>query len=132
MSEAKVRVATETVSATAEPAPDYQFLLEENLGLLRVQAKHSEEKLRLTDKIGKLESSLNEAKEQLGKRTSMRAWRRRLAVFHIPLGIAVGCSGLVLWLKGFAPPHACFTGVAGALWVLIASLNIDSLASNER
>ena len=128
----KVRVATETKTAEADEAPDYQFLLEENMSLLRAQTQHSAEQLKLTEKISKLEADLATAQVAAKKPTSLRTWRKRLALFHIPFAIALGSSGLVLWVKHLAPPEACFMALPGVVWMVASTIYLDSLASEER
>ena len=127
----KVRVATETKTAESDVAPDYQFLLEENMVLLRAQAQHSAEQLKLTEKIGKLETDLATARVAAKKPTSMKAWRKRIALFHIPFAIALGSSGLVLWLKHIAPAEACFMAIPGIIWMVISMIYLDGLADGE-
>ena len=128
----KVRVATQTKTAESDEAPDYQFLLEENMGLLRAQAQHSAEQLKLTERIGKLEADLAEAQVAAKKPISLRGWRKRLALFHVLFGIALGSSGLILWLRGFAPPEACLMVIPGLIWIFVSTIYLHSLADGER
>lgn len=134
MSEAKVRVAvaepnTEVVEAETR---DYQFLLEENLELLRAQNEGSKEQLKLHEQIKKLERQLAESKKILAKRTTLKAWRRRVALFHVPFGMLIASAGVALWLKHLAPPEACFFSLlAGAVWTIGATMYLHSLASEE-
>lgn len=128
---AKVRVA-EPETATAEDKKDYQFLLEENLRLLREVETLSKAALSYDQKTAELKKQITERDLKLAKSKTFSKIRKFVMMLHIPLGIGVGALGPTLWLLHRAPADACWGIAGGVLWLLVTTLGIDHLADQER
>ena len=110
---------------------DYQFLLEENLALLR----------QLNDLNQKLEASLKKElasvskieelkRESSGFYNELRArpWvsykllRKLFLCLQVLLAIFLSVSGTLLWYFHKSPADACLTAVPGILWLGILTI----------
>lgn len=129
---AKVRVA-EPETATAEDKKDYQFLLEENLQLLRDADKVKGLALTESKKVQALQKELEELKTKDANRgvRGYRLGRRIVLGVHVVLSIMTGLSGLILWLKGISEPAACLMAIPGLIWLGIITSVIYGLAEEE-
>lgn len=125
---AKVRVA-EPETATAEDKKDYQFLLEENLRLLREVETLSKAALSYEQKTAELKKQVTDRDLKLAKSKTFSKLRKFIAAFHILLGIGVGSFGPALWLTHRAPPEACWGILGGVVWLIVTTLYIDALAT---
>lgn len=127
---AKVRVA-ETATATAQDKKDYQFLLEENLRLLRDVDDLSKAALQYAAKTAELKKQITDRDLKLAKSKTFAKLRKFFAAFHILLGLGAGALGPVLWLTNKAPAEACWGIAGGVIWLIIATSYIDALAVEE-
>lgn len=124
----KVRV---TEPETAEDKKDYQFLLEENLRLLREVEALSKAALSYDQKTAELKKQVTDRDLKLAKSKTFSKLRKFVAALHILLGLGVGALGPALWLTHRAPADACWSILGGVVWLIVATSYINSLANKE-
>ncbi len=110
---------------------DFQFLLEENLELLRDAEKFSKEALKYEKEISKLKEQLAIQNYKLARPRAFAQLRKFVMFLHVVLSIGVGALGPILWLKHLAPAEACWGIAGGVLWFAIASACIHGMADDE-
>lgn len=115
---------------------DYQFLLEENLELLRQAEKEKTQAIADVKKIQELERALVQSRKETeeAKRIpwSYRKGRKLVLALHVLLAVVAGFSGPALWYTHASPVEACWTALGGILWLIFATAYLDYLASDER
>jgi hypothetical protein len=132
--------STQTRSCGASPTKteqkDYQFILEENLELLRQAGKEKTQALADAKKIQELERALVQSRKETeeAKRVpwSYRKGRKIVLGLHVLLAVIAGFSGPALWYTHASPVEACWTALGGILWLVAATAYLDSLASDAR
>lgn len=128
---AKVRVA-EPETATAQDRKDYQFLLEENLRLLREVEALSKTALTYDQKTAELRKQVTDRDLKLAKSKTFAKLRKFFATLHILLGLGVGALGPTLWLTHRSPAEACWGILGGVVWLIATTVYIDYLADEEK
>jgi hypothetical protein len=135
MSSESVQVRATESAPQPEPLSreqkDYQFLLEENLELLRETEKHSREVAKYERELSKLKEQLAVQNAKLAKPKAFSQLRKFVMFLHVALSIGAGAFGPILWLNHLAPADACWSIVGGVLWLAIASAFISAMADEE-
>lgn len=126
------RVRVEELQTTTAENPDYQFILEENMRLLREVESLSKTALNYDQKTTELQKQITQRDLKLAKSKAFSRIRKFVAVLHVLLAIGVGGFGPTLWLLRRAPAEAWWGIAGGFVWLLATTAWIDTLADNER
>jgi len=125
--EVKVRVNPEPMSLPEadKETRDYQFLLNENIALLRDANKDAQQLLQAKKQLEELKKQLEQLEKSKSRMTFFGFVAKCAFTANFPLSIALALSGPALWLTHHSPAEACLTVIPGIIWFAVSSTIIS-------